>query len=245
MATDPRKRQKKLEHRAAKRKAKKHQFIREQQTGLGERLTAAATYPILHTWVTEDLWTQGLGWVLVSRELPDRSIAFAVFLVDRYCLGVKNAMMDITNRSRYENEIVHKMRSTFTSRAVTPPTARKLVEAAVEYARRLGFPPHEDYHKAKLLFGTIDAGESTEEFEFGKDGKPFFISGPNDTPERSRQIVNVLTRSCGPGGFEYLVQVGGSHRILADDSIRGPAGIIGEEEDEDSDDFTDDADEEG
>jgi hypothetical protein len=42
-------------------------------------------------------------------------------------------------------------------------------------------------------------------FTFGKDGKPFYISGPRDTPERSRAIVDRLMERCGPGRFDYLV----------------------------------------
>jgi hypothetical protein len=205
MAKDPRKRQQKLERRAAKRKDKKHGIVREQSAGIAGQLTAATRYPPLHAWVTEDLWRQGLGWVLLSRELPDRSIAVAIFLVDRYCLGVKDALVAIVTPSRYQSEFVRKMRSQFSSRELSPAAVRKLVEAAVAYAQELGFPPHPDYHKAKLLFGTIDPAECKEEFEFGKDGKPLFISGPNDTPERCRQILDTLARRRGPGKFDYLI----------------------------------------
>jgi hypothetical protein len=220
MPTDPRKRQRKLERRAAKRKDKKHQLVRETNIGLGEQLTASTTYPPLDTWISEDLWTQGLGWVLFSRELPNGSIAVALFLVDRYCLGVKNALANIVGRFTYESEFVHKMRSQFASREVSPATARKLVEEAVAYAHDLGFRPHPDYHKAKLLFGDIDPGDSTEEFEFGKDGKPFFICGPNDSPERCRQILNTLAKTRGPGQFEYIVpgRPGDHTRLIAENA---------------------------
>ena len=40
MAKNPRKRQQKLEKRAAKRKEKKHLIAREQNAGLAEKLTA-------------------------------------------------------------------------------------------------------------------------------------------------------------------------------------------------------------
>jgi hypothetical protein len=43
---------------------------------------------------------------------------------------------------------------------------------------------------------------------FGKDGKPFFMSGPYDTPARCRRIIDTLTRRCGPEGFHYTVAVG-------------------------------------
>ncbi len=223
MATNPRKRQQKLERRAAKRKEKKHEIVRDHQLGLGERLTVATKYPPLHAWITEDVWKEGLGWVLFSREMPNGSVAVVVFLVDRYCLGVKNAMANIVHRTTYESEFVRKMTAQFTSRAVSPATARKLVEAAIAYAADLGFPPHPDYHKAKLLFGDVDAGESKDEFEFGKDGKPFYVSGPNDSEARSHQIVTTLARTRGVGEFHYLVAL---------DPTKMPPAAPGEDEDE-------------
>lgn len=231
MAKNPRKRQQKLERRAAKRKEKKHLIVREQNVGLAERLSATVKYPILHTWVTKDLWTQGMGWVLFSRQLPDGSIAFATFVVDRYCLGVKDAMAQILTRSEYESKIVGKMRSQFTTEEVTPAAARKIVEGAVDYARDLGFAPHPDYHKAKLLFGDVDPAECKEEFEFGKDGKPFYISGPFESARRSREIVNTLTHRLGPDGFHYLVGIQPSDMISPLDEEDDLDGYLEDEDD--------------
>jgi hypothetical protein len=214
MPTDPRKRQKKQERRTAKRKAKQHQLARTKQAGLPQRLASAAIYPVLHSCVTTDLWTEGLGWVCLSRELPGGSVGFAVFLVDRYCLGVKNAMADVASRSAYDSQIVRKMRSQFKSEDMSPAAVRKLVEAAVAYARDLGFHPHPDYAKARLIFGDIDPTQCDEEFEFGKDGKPFFVGGPNDSLGRCRQIVNTLERRCGPGGYHYIVPLTGDEEVL-------------------------------
>ena len=150
----------------------------------------------------------------LSRQLPNGLIAFGVFLVDRYCLGVKNALADVTSQSTYDQEIARKMRSEFTSKELPPAAARKLIESAVEYARSLGFSPHTDYHKAKLIFGDIDAGQCTEGFEFGKDDKPLFIAGPHDSPERCRQIMKTLTESCGQGGFDYLIPLTDPSKIF-------------------------------
>ena len=44
-----------------------------------------------------------------------------------------------------------------------------------------------------------------KEFEFGKDGKPFYVSGPNETRADSERIIATLTRKLGPGGFHYMV----------------------------------------
>jgi phosphatidylserine/phosphatidylglycerophosphate/cardiolipin synthase-like enzyme len=81
----------------------------------------------------------------------------------------------------------------------------KLIELGVDYAADLGFKPHKDYHKTKIIFGTIDAALCDEYFEFGQDGKPFYGSGPNESPEQSRRIVDALTKRCGPDGFHFMV----------------------------------------
>jgi hypothetical protein len=47
MATDPRKRQKKLAKKAASRKAKRHELVKAKNVGLGEQLAATSQYPVL------------------------------------------------------------------------------------------------------------------------------------------------------------------------------------------------------
>ncbi|HEV3259056.1 MAG TPA: hypothetical protein VG013_19445 [Gemmataceae bacterium] len=244
MPTDPRKRQKKQERRAAKRKAKHHQLAREKQAGLAERLTAAAKYPVLDSCATTALWDEGLGWVCLSRELPSGHVAFAVFLVDRYCLGVKNVMADVVGRFEYNSQIVSKMRSHFSAKDLSPADVRKLVEEAVEYARGLGLHPHPDYQKAKRIFGDIDAGASTEQIEFGKGGKPLFIAGPNDTPERCRQILKTLEETCGPGGFHYQIPFPDAEGIFPEPQRGVPPPFIGTMPDWDMDGSQDEEDEE-
>ena len=39
-----------------------------------------------------------------------------------------------------------------------------------------------------LLVG-IDPSLSTDRFEFGKDGKPFYVQGPNDSPGKAAAIM--------------------------------------------------------
>src|SRR5690242_1419504 len=114
MAVDPRKRQKQQERRVAKRKSILKDLARERNKGIGDRLADAAGAPVLHSWASATLWEEGMGWICLSRQLPNNNVAFAVFLVDRYCLGVKNVVADVASRSRYDSQITRKMRSQFT-----------------------------------------------------------------------------------------------------------------------------------
>src|SRR5262245_15401924 len=128
MPSDPRRRQKKLERRSTRRKEKKHLQVREHSAGLAERLTEAARFPVLHCWIGDSLKEQGIGWVVLSRELPNRQVAAVSFLVDPYCLGVKGAFAEVLDRSSYDGKYLRKMTREMPSRSVSPAEARKLLE---------------------------------------------------------------------------------------------------------------------
>jgi hypothetical protein len=206
MPTDPKKRQKKLAKKAAKRKEKKHALVKQQSLGMGQRLEKATAAPILDTWRMAELFQQGMGHVMFSRHLPDGTVAFALFLVDIWCLGVKDAMSNIISRYEYDSRF-SSYHLPYKTTDMEPAAARKLVEGAVEYARELGFPPHPDYQRARLIFGDIDPNQSQEEFTYGMDGKPHFMSGPYDTPQRCRHIINTLERTCGRGNYHFTIGV--------------------------------------
>lgn len=213
MAMDPRKRQKKLERRKAKQRAERREWARRQSEGISARLLRASSAPILHCCVPASIWDNGIGNVLISRQLPNGDVAVAVFLVDTYCLGVKNAFAKILPRGRYEHELYAKLVRKEALAPVKPEYARKLVESAVEYALDLGLSPHPDYRVAKLIFGDISAEACPEEFVFGKGGKPLFIAGPHDDGARCHYILRTLEEHCGPDGYHYLLPLEGTELV--------------------------------
>lgn len=201
MTRDSRKHQKQKERRNAKRKIKRRDLVRRESAGIAERLRRFSAAPILHCCVHVELWEAGIGNVLLSRELVNGDVAFASFLVDIYCLGVKDAFADVLSRKEYDERIYE--RTTAVSHDWKPACARKLVESAVAYAQDLGLSPHPDYRKSAPIFGSIDASECADEFQFGQNGKPYFFAGPHDSPERCAQVVNILRNRLGDDGFHF------------------------------------------
>jgi GNAT superfamily N-acetyltransferase len=231
MAADQKRRQKQLQRKQAKRKEKHRLLVKRKNRGLAEQLSeAAAKAPILHSFIAEAVWEEGLGNVLISRALPDNRVAMGCFLVDRYCLGVKDAFARILVKAEYQHKFLPHMEERIDLIEVEPATVRRLVEDSVEYARHLGFSPHEDYHRAKAIFGDIDPAAADEEFEFGQDGKPFFVSGPYDTPERCYRILSILEHSCGRDGFHYMMPLldGVPDGLLHGARVIGPGEKEGE-----------------
>ncbi len=239
MAANQKKRQKKLERRAAKRKDRRHELVRRKNRGLGELLALAAGAPILHSRIATTLEKEGLAHVLISRLLPKDRVAVAVFLVDRYCLGVKNCFGSLLVRAEYDR-LCKQLDEKFEMEDHSPADVRKLVEGSIAYARRLGFEPHPDYHRVKPIFGDIDPQASSREFEFGNEGKPLFISGPNDGPDRCRWIVSMLENSCGHGGYHFVMGGLAARYFLEGDGAQA-FEVMDEDREDDEDDGGDDA----
>ncbi|MBF0459552.1 MAG: hypothetical protein HQK99_16800 [Nitrospirae bacterium] len=109
--------------------------------------------------------------------------------------------------AEYDRKIVQNGTSQFVD--IHPACAVKLIEDAVAYAKGLGFSPHKDYGIARKIFGDIDPKDCSTEYTFGKDGKPYFIAGPNDTQAKCKKIMETLTQSFGSGGFHFSAPVFG------------------------------------
>ena len=186
--------QQKRTKKAAKKKGGKMPGA-STRAGIPDVWLAAAKAPIADAYTPEGLFETGLGTVWFSRRLEDGRYAVSAFLVDTYCLGVKNAMYNIFPPDHYHAELekfLQRSSEQFVARDAA--YARKLVELATAYAHQLGIEPHDDYKIAKLIFGDVDASSCEATFNFGRGGKPCYISGPGDTPADLRRILKQLEK---------------------------------------------------
>jgi hypothetical protein len=159
-------------------------------------------------WRSSTLFTELMGEVIVARFKGVDEVEAGVFLVDIGCLGVKNAFFTRVHISEYEQRILRRGHSSYANDdlvAMSPGCARKFLEGAVLYAQSLGLAPHSDYRTGCRVFGGINAGECPEHFVYGKDGKPFFMPGPHDSPQFVEHVMAALNRACGKDGFHYAI----------------------------------------
>ncbi|WP_254567601.1 DNA-binding response regulator [Oscillatoria sp. HE19RPO] len=143
----------------------------------------------------------GMAIVTVTRSPGLNRFISCTYLVDYWCLGVKDASGPRKyNRSEY-GRIASLYYDSFIggSEKISLTQAQALVWGAVEYAETLGFKPHHDFEKAKKYLGEWD-GEV--KLEFGKNGKPFYTSGPYDN---SASIINTLNKSVGEGNYNCMM----------------------------------------
>jgi len=210
MPRDPRKHQKAImkkrskEKAAAQHRAHQQAFMPSSPQTIIER---ARTYPILECWISAD-WQgdMGLVQIVVARQQPDGDICFATYLVDKLCLGVKDTFANAGfSSSRYEREVLKKA-SRLTKMVKCPvELAHQMVYGSIDFAARFGFKPQEDFALSQYLL--TPRGELDEPYQltFGRNGKPFFVSGPYDNVDR---ILKQLEKTAGPGNFDYMMMIG-------------------------------------
>lgn len=148
----------------------------------------------------------GLAGVVVARRHRPRRVSVCGYLVDVYCLGVKNAlgpdMMNDRDLPGFVGRFFRAFEEAGEPAEAPLELARHLVWGAVDYARDLGFSPHPDFQPASGHLGTW---QETSDITFGRDGVPFYVSGPYDNPV---SVTRTLTQSVGEGNFHYIAAIG-------------------------------------
>jgi hypothetical protein len=150
-----------------------------------------------------DLGPSGLVTVLVAVERGGTKVSACGYLVDVYCLGVKNALGPRSLDRRKLPEFVHQYFDSYPEPPVPAPLdlARHLVFGAVAYARDLGFEPHPDFAAAAPY---LEPWTGPSAITFGLNGKPSYVSGPYDDVA---SVMRTLGRSAGQGNFDVTVRL--------------------------------------
>ncbi|OQA46221.1 MAG: hypothetical protein BWY52_00866 [Chloroflexi bacterium ADurb.Bin325] len=202
---EKKKQQKALARRTKRKAAQKTTRSLTQVSSAMSLLREARSYPLLGCWAPSDWDQHGLAVVTVARRQPNNLVTFATFLVDYYCLGVKSAYFNVdVPHHQFMSEYLPKMMLGAEPTQVPLALAHELIYGSVEYAARWGFRPAPDFKIAQLVLDPPDAHPVTGQIEFGKDGKPLFISGPHDNVQA---ILHQLTRTAGEGAFHFMTAI--------------------------------------
>lgn len=141
-----------------------------------------------------------MTWIVVAREREVGLVSIGAFLVDLWCLGVKDAYAEEVTRAEMD-ALLDEQIPAAEREAIEPACAKKLIEGAVAYAQSFGFLPHREFRKARKVLNGIEAAACLREYTFGSDGQPRFVVGPDDDDARVNRVVAVLTAKLGPEGF--------------------------------------------
>ena len=161
----------KKERQRLKRKQKKMAMRRIQSRTALQRIAAEGGR--LECWITPDWREKGMASVQVFGHARGGRAAFAAFLVDLWCVGLKDAFgrSDVPELEFREDNLEPWIEQTGTV-PIDPMTVRRLVAGAIRFSRQNGFrlPPH--WEKWVTIFGRDILAElpTADVSEFGIDG---------------------------------------------------------------------------
>lgn len=155
-----------------------------------------------------NLFEQGLVNVVIARKTPEGDIAVSAFIVDIFCLGVKDAFFRLFSEYEYEHRVKYGFIQTQGCgfEEIDESCAKKLLEGAVAYAEGLGFKTHPDYKNAANIFKGVDGGACSVTYVYGKDGKPLYIRGPYESLAHAEKIIDTLQKNAAMADSIMLLE---------------------------------------
>ncbi|SHE20648.1 hypothetical protein [methanotrophic endosymbiont of Bathymodiolus puteoserpentis (Logatchev)] len=203
MALTEQQKQKKAQQKKQKRKSATSENSSQR---LQEKLAPYIEYPFYECLIPHNLFAAGIGNMLVSRVSPQGEVAVCSFIIDVYCLGVKQARLKTMPIPEYEKVFkpgIVESHGGYAFTKIKPACAKKLLDGAAQYAKDLGFHSPSSYHALKNIFGEEKLGFCWSRYRYGKDKMPSYIRGPNESTADANKIIATLERSCGLGNFHF------------------------------------------
>jgi len=170
------------------------------ETSLPARALRASHAPIRHCFLTESVFEIGMGTLVLTRGATPHHLALGSFLLDTFCLGVKDVMLKSVEGEAFEFYI-ETMNAGSPMVPVDPSYARKLLRDLAAWSQGIGFMPHRDFAAVEAMFGDVSADASDAVFRFGREGKPVYIPGPSDTAPVIQRRIAQLQKHLGDDGF--------------------------------------------
>ena len=172
------------------------------EASLPARVLRTARAPLQHCFLTESVFDIGMGTLVLARGATPHHISLSSFLIDAFCLGIKDVMFESVESEVFEMYMdATDVGSPMVS--VDPSYARKLLRDLAAWSQSIGFAPHRDFAVVERMFGDVSADASDAIFRFGRDGKPVYIPGPIETAPLIRRRIEQLQKYLGDDGFGF------------------------------------------
>ena len=179
------------------------------------KILQARRFPIYECLINPDWKEKGTANVVVSRQQPDGRMTFAVYLLDTFCLGVKNSLCNADFAiTEYEEKLIDRFAKEAGVEKCSPELAHQIIYGAIDFAAKYGFHPDKDFKLAQYVLEPRDAIGPATDLEFGHDGKPLYIAGPYDNVDK---IMAQLALTAGEGNFHYIAPLSSGAHIPEED----------------------------
>lgn len=186
----------------------------------------ARTLPIGKCYIAPPDWqAAGMAHIITTRVRPSGNLAMASFLVDTFCLGVKDANYH-DNLTPYEFEdYLNSYKKGMGAEEISYNEAHNIIYGAIAFAEEAGIKPQKDFDTAGYILEEDTDDIPLIEYDFGKNGKHLLIVSPD---RKEMPYMRTLKKHLGDN-FDFIMPVG--------TEFGGDYGYDEYDDDPDEDDF--------
>lgn len=165
----------------------------------------ARALPIGKCYIAPSDWQkEGMAHVIVSRVRPSGNLVMAIFLVDTFCLGVKDAdYYENITTSDFE-EYLNNYKNGMELEEISYNEAHNIIYGAMAFAEEGGIKPVKEFNPAGYILEEDTEDIPLIEYDFGKNGKHFLMVNPD---RKEMPYYHILKENLGDD-FEFVLPYG-------------------------------------
>lgn len=174
----------------------------------------ARTLPIGQCYIGPPDWQEsGMAHIIVTRVRPSGNLVMASFLVDTFCLGVKDAGYHENMAPSDFEEYLDKYRRGMGLEEISYNEAHNIIYGAMAFAEDGGIKPSKDFYPAGYILEEDTDDIPMIEYDFGKNGKHLLIVHPD---RKEMPYYHILKKNLGDD-FEYVMPYGNDNEEEPED----------------------------
>ena len=163
--------------------------------------------------VSEDMHEYGEGYVIVTRRHTGGRISVAFYLIDIFCLGVKDSFYRLRLEEDELEEMLDRMPNII---KCSYEEAHNWVYGAIAWAEEAGIAPDKSFAVTKYMLEEDTDEVPLIEYEFGHNGKHWLMA--NNNLELSRYLP-LLKKNLGEGNYTLTVKTDYEDADLSEEEI--------------------------
>ncbi len=171
---------------------------------LAGQVARAAAAPIRCCLLSEGLFGNGMGTLLLARGSGVGQLMVGAFLLDTFGLGIKDIVLRPMGAAQLDGYL-DMMNAATPMTPVDPGYGRKLLRELAQWSASRGFNAHPDFVATERLFGDVDPQTCQDTFEFGLGGKPLYVGDLSDAPLLLSRRMDQSIEHLEPDGLADVV----------------------------------------
>ena len=130
-------------------------------------------------YISEDFDLAGEGHVIVTRLHDGGKISVGIYMVDKFCLGVKDSFYRLRMEEDEFEDMLYAYENSLPLDEISYNEAHNRIYGAIAYAEEAGIGPDKSFALTQYLLEEDTEDIPLIEYEYGKDGKHYLVAHSN------------------------------------------------------------------